>query len=164
MTARLNDDLSETLKSVRTRPLLVMRLDVPPLVIVGATPGAKRRIGLVAGGVFEGDRLCGEVMDKGSDWQSVCQDGATTLDARVVLKTKDDALICMTYRGPRHGPPDVMERIARGETVDPAAYYFRISPLFETAAEKYDWSNRVLAVGVGHRRNDGPVCSIFEVL
>ena len=103
-------------------------------------------------------------MDKGSDWQSVGKEGATTLDVRVVLRTKDDALICMTYRGLRHGPPEVMERIARGETVAPAAYYFRISPSFETAAEKYGWINRVLAVGVGHRRNDGPVYSIFEVL
>jgi hypothetical protein len=164
MSASLNDSLPETLKSVRTRPLFVMRLDVPPLVVVGTTSGANRRIGLVSGGVFEGERLSGAVMDKGSDWQLLRNDGATTLDARLVLRTTDDALICMTYRGLRHGAPDIVERIAKGETVDPAFYYFRINPLFETAAAKYDWMNRILAVGIGHRRSDGPIYNVFEVL
>jgi len=57
-----------------------------------------------------------------------------------------------------------MDKIDKGEAVDPSSYYFRINPLFETAAEKYDWLNRVVAVGIGHRRADGPVYSIFEVL
>jgi uncharacterized protein DUF3237 len=70
----------------------------------------------------------------------------------------------MTYRGIRHGPPDVVARIEKGEAVDPASYYFRINPLFETAAANYDWINRVVAVGIGYRRADGPIYSIFEVL
>jgi hypothetical protein len=164
MSTNLKDDLPEVLMSVRTRPLFVMRLNVPPLVVVGPTPDGQRRIGPISGGLFEGDRLAGEVMDNGSDWQSVRSDGATTLDARIVLKTKDNALICMTYRGLRHGPPDVIARINKGETVDPATYYFRISPLFETAATQYDWINRVLAIGIGHRTGDGPRYSVFEVL
>ena len=164
MSAALNDDLPEALKTLRTRPLFVMRLDVRKLQLVGATPGAYRRIGVVPGGSFEGERLSGEVLDGGSDWQTVRNDGATTLNVRLVLKTKDDALIGMTYRGVRHGPPDVVARIEKGEVVDPASYYFRINPLFETAAAKYDWINRVVAVGIGHRRADGPIYSIFEVL
>ena len=62
----------------------------------------------------------------------------------------------MTYRAIRYGPPDVVARIERGEVVDPTSYYFRINPLFETANANYDWLNRVVAVGVGHRRADGP--------
>ena len=103
MSTAVNDDLPEVLKSVRTRPLFVMRLDVRKLLIVGATPGAYRRIGVVPGGSFEGERLSGEVLDCGSDWQTVRNDDATTLNVRLVLKTKDDALICMTYQGVRHG-------------------------------------------------------------
>jgi hypothetical protein len=163
MSTRL-DDLPETLKTVRTRPLFVMRLDVRKLVVVGATPGGLRRIGVVTGGSFEGERLSGEVLDGNSDWQTVRGDGATTLNVRLVLKTKDDALICMSYQGVRHGPPDVVERIEKGEAVDPASYYFRTNPLFETAAPKYGWINRIVAVGIGHRRADGPIYSIFEVL
>ena len=164
MSTALNDNLPEVLKSVRTRPLFVMRLDVRKLQVVGATPGAFRRIGVVPGGSFEGERLSGEVLDGGSDWQTVRNDGATTLNVRLVLKTKDDALIGMSYQGVRHGPPDVVEKIEKGEVVDPTMYYFRINPLFETAAAKYGWINRIVAVGIGHRQADGPIYSIFEVL
>lgn len=164
MSTGLNENLPEALKSVRTRPLLVMRLDVKPLLIVGATPAAYRRVGVVPGGSFEGERLSGIVLDGGSDWQNVRADGSTTLDVRLVLKTGDGALIGMTYRGIRHGPADVLQRMERGETVDPASYYFRISPVFETASAPYDWLNRIVALGVGHRRADGPVYSVFEVL
>jgi hypothetical protein len=157
-------DLPETLRSLRSRPLFVMRLDVKPLQVVGATPAAFRRIGVVPGGVFEGERLSGAVLDGASDWQSVRNDGATTLNVRLVLKTNDDALIAMTYRGIRHGAAEVIAKLERGETVDAASYYFRISASFETAAAKYDWLNRIVAVGIGHRRAEGPVYSMFEVL
>jgi hypothetical protein len=80
------------------------------------------------------------------------------------LKTDDDALIGMTYRGIRQGPPDVIASLDRGESVDPADYYFRIAPLFETAAPAYAWLNGLVAIGTGHRLPDGPVYSVFEVL
>ena len=158
------DDLGESLGPIRTRPLFVMRLDVRKLQVAGSTPGAFRRIGVIFGGSFQGDRLAGTVLDGGSDWQVVRSDGATTLDVRLVLETNDHALITMTYRGIRHGPADIIERIERGEAVDPATYYFRIAPMFETASERHGWINRVVAVGIGHRREDGPLYSVFEVL
>src|SRR6202158_3671986 len=132
MSASLIDNLPEVLKSLRTRPLFVMRLEVRKLQIVGATPGAYRRIGVVPGGSFEGERLSGEILDGGSDWQTVRGDGATALDVRLNPKTDDGALISMTYRGIRHGPVDVMQRMEKGEVVDAASYYFRTNPLFET--------------------------------
>jgi hypothetical protein len=141
-----------------------MRLDVRKLLIVGATPGGYRRIGVVPGGAFEGERLSGDVLDGGSDWQSVRSDGSTALDVRLVLRTRNEALITMTYKGVRHGPADVLDRIEKGEVVDPSSYYFRINPLFETAAPEYSWINRIVAIGVGHRQADGPIYSIFEVL
>jgi hypothetical protein len=159
-----NLELPIPLREVRTRPLFVMRLDVRPLQIVGPTPGVHRRIGVVPGGTFEGDRLSGDVLDGGSDWQAVRSDGSTTLDVRLVLKTTNGALIGMTYRGVRHGPQQVIARLESGEAVDPASYYFRIAPLFETASAEYTWINNVVAVGIGHRRADGPLYSIFELL
>jgi Protein of unknown function (DUF3237) len=164
MATSLRDGLPDTLREVRTRPLFVVRLDVRPLQVVGATPGAYRRVGVVPSGVFEGERLSGRVLDGGTDWQNVRSDGSTALDVRLVLKTFDDALIGMTYRGVRHGSPDVIARVEKGETVDPGDYYFRIAPLFETAATQYAWLNNVVAIGIGHRRTDGAVYSIFEVL
>jgi Protein of unknown function (DUF3237) len=160
----LTDDLPDALRRVQTRPLFVMRLAVRPLQVIGGAPGAFRRIGPVFGGSFAGERLSGEVLDGGADWQVVRGDGATTLDVRLVLRTRDDALIGMAYRGIRHGPPDIIARLEKGEAVDPAAYYFRMAPFFETAAPQYDWINRIVALGIGHRRADGPVYSVFEVL
>jgi hypothetical protein len=112
------NDLPEVLKSVQTRPLFAMHLEVRKLLLVGATPDAYRRVGVVPGGSFEGERLSGVVLDGGSDWQTLRKDGATTLNVRLVLKTTDDALICMTYQGVRHGRPDVIARIENGEVVD----------------------------------------------
>ena len=164
MSVGLNDNLHEVLKAVRTRPLFVMHLDVRKLQIVGAAPGSYRRVGVISGGTFEGERLSGEVLEGGSDWQTMRGDGATTLDVRLILKTSDDVLISMVYRGIRHGPPDIIERIDKGEVVDPSTHYFRIAPLFETASPKYDWINRILAIGIGHRKADGPIYSVFELL
>jgi Protein of unknown function (DUF3237) len=164
MPTNLTDSLPEALRAIRIAPLFALRLDVRKVQSIGATPGAFRRIAAVPGGVFEGERLSGVVLEGGSDWQTVRADGATTLDVRLVLKTTDDALIGMTYRGLRHGSPDILKRIDNGEAVDPADYYFRINALFETAAPQYDWINRIVAVGTGHRQADGPLYSVFEVL
>ena len=164
MTANLRDSLPEALREVRSRPLFVMRLDVRPLQVIGAVPGAYRRVGVVPSGAFDGERLSGQVLEGGSDCQNVRSDGSTTLDVRLVLKTSDDALIGMTYRGIRQGAPDVIARLERREAVDPVDYYFRIAALFETAAPGYAWLNNVVAIGIGHRRADGATYSIFEVL
>jgi Protein of unknown function (DUF3237) len=147
MAISLRDDLPDVLREARTRPLFVMRLDVHPLQIIGATPAAYRRVGVVPSGVFEGEHLSGQALHGGSDWQNVRSDGSTTLDVRLLLKTADDALIGMTYRGIRQGPPDVIARIEKGDVVNPADYYFRIAPLFETAAPRYAWLNNVIAIG-----------------
>src|ERR1700712_2534216 len=97
--------LPPTLQTIKTVPLFVMQLDVRPLIVVGGALGpSSRRIGVVPGGEFEGDRLNGVVLDGGNDWQAVRSDGSTTLDVRLALKTHDGALIAMTYQGVRHGP------------------------------------------------------------
>jgi hypothetical protein len=163
MSASLSQSLPESLKGVRTRPLFVLHEQVPPLLVVGQTPDAFRRIGVIQGGSFEGERLSGEVVS-GNDWQAVRTDSCIKLDVRLVLRTTDGALIVMTYQCLRAGPPELMEKLDKGETVDPASYYFRMNPLFETSAPKYDWMNRIIAVGTGHRLPDGPLYSIFEVL
>jgi hypothetical protein len=134
------------------------------MLLVGETPAANRRIGVVSGGRFEGERLSGRVLDGGSDWQALRADGDVALDVRLQLQAEGGALITMAYKGLRHGPREVIERLERGEAVDPASYYFRISPLFETASAEHGWLNRLLAIGLGHRFPGGPVYNLFEVL
>lgn len=149
---------------VRTTPLFTITLKVPKIQNLGKTPLGERRVAVVAGGSFEGPKLSGTVEEGGSDWILVRPDGALQLDVRLTLKTHDGQLIGMTYRGFRHGPAAVIDRLNRGEKVDPSEYYFRIAPFFETSSEKYGWLNRIVAVGLGHRLPEGPVYRIFEVL
>jgi hypothetical protein len=157
-------NLPAALKTVSTRPLFVLRLEVTGPIIVGDAAGSFRRIGVVNGGSFEGDRLAGNVMVGGSDWQVVRTDGVTTLDVRLSLETDDGAKICMTYQGLRHGPKEVIEKMEKGVGVDPADYYFRTNPVFATAAPNYAWLNRLISVGVGHREAGVPTYSVFEIL
>jgi hypothetical protein len=164
MSTPISDSLPAGLRELRTRPLLAMWLDVRGPMPLIATPGAGRRIGVVTGGSFDGERLSGTVMDGGSDWQTLKADGSVALDVRLILKTSDDAIVAMTYRGVRHGAPEVIARVDRGEVVDPSEIYFRSIVQFETAAPQYDWLNHLVAIGVGQRRADGPVYSVFEVL
>jgi hypothetical protein len=151
------------LTELRYRPLFDFQIEVKPPSIIGATPGYDRRIGEIAGGRFEGDRLRGTILSGGSDWQSLRSDGATTINVRLVLKTDDGALIAMRYFGVRHGPKEVLERIARGDNVNPSEYYMRVTARFETAAEKYDWLNRIVSVAMGHRIPGGAIYHVFEI-
>jgi hypothetical protein len=70
----------------------------------------------------------------------------------------------MTSFGLRHGPPEVMTALSRGESVDPSSYYFRTTPRFETGHPKYAFLNRLLAVSSGDRRAEGPIYTIDEIL
>jgi hypothetical protein len=150
---------------IQTRHIFKITLTVPSIVDLGATPYGVRKIAHVTGGQFEGDRLRGTVQaGPGGDWLQLRSDGVLTLDVRLTLETDDKHLIYMNYRGMRHGPKEVLDRLNRGEKVDPASYYFRMVPQFETSSEKYSWINKLVAVATGHREASGPIYEVFEIL
>ncbi len=66
--------------------------------------------------------------------------------------------------GLRHGPPEILAALARGETVEPSQYYFRTAPRFETSAAQYSSLNRLIAIALGDRRPSGPVYTVQEIL
>lgn len=133
-----------------------------PLAL-GPTPLGERRVIPIVGGTVTGARLAGEVLPGGADWQLVRPDGAALLDARYTLRTADGALIDVRNRGLRTGPPDVLARLARGEAVDPAAYYFRTTPQFATGAARYAWLNDVVAVCSGVRAANAVILGFYIV-
>jgi hypothetical protein len=155
-------NVPDSLTSLEVRPLFTMRLDVGIVQKIGGQ--AVAQVGVITGGSFEGERFSGRVLDGGSDWQTIRPDGSLLLDSRLVLETAGGARIAMTYRGIRAGSPDVLARLANGDLVDPGEYYFRINPLFDTADSKYEWLNRVVAIGSGHRLPEGPTYSVLEIL
>jgi hypothetical protein len=148
-----------------TRLLMTLRVSVSAPQIIGAVPHGTRRTAPVSGGDFEGPRLRGTVLPGGSaDWLLLRADGVLEMDLRLTLRTDDGAHISMKSFGLRHGPPEVMAAIGRGETVDPATYYFRTTPRFETAQPAYAFLNNVVAIASGDRRAEGPIYTIHEVL
>jgi len=147
------------------RLLMTLHVNVAPPQNIGVVPHGTRRIVHLTGGRFEGPRLRGIVLPGGStDWLLLRTDGVLELDFRATLRTDDGVLVSMRSFGLRHGPADVIAALGRGETVDPATYYFRTTPRFETAHAKYAFLNRLIAVASGDRRAEGPIYTIHEVL
>jgi hypothetical protein len=105
----------------------------------------------VTGGTFEGPKLKGTALGGGADWILVRPDGASELNVRVTLRTDDEALIYLSYRGLRYTPKG-------GEL------YWRTTPVFETNAAKYEWLTRIIAVGVGKNVPGKAAYSIYHVL
>jgi hypothetical protein len=130
---------------------------------LGDAPLGRRRIIPISGGRFRGERLSGRVLPGGADWQIVRADGVSQLEARYTLETNDGALIYVHNVGLRHGPPEVLSRLAAGEAVDPSQYYMRTTPAFETGDARYRWLNRLVCVATGARRKDAVELDVYEV-
>jgi hypothetical protein len=117
----------------------------------------------ITGGSFEGERLAGEVMPGGADWQLVRRDGVVEIDARYVFKTGDGALISVRNVGVLHAPPEVMMQLVRREDPSPSLYYMRTRPTFQTASPAYGWLERLVAVASGEVRSGRVLINVFGV-
>jgi hypothetical protein len=120
----------------------------PPQMI--ETPNGVRQTFLVSNGWMKGPKInVTEVMPGSGDWLRVRNDGAMELDVRLTVRLDDDKLMFITYSGVGVVSQAVFGRIVGGETVDPADYYFRVTPRFQTGSEKYGWLNNVICVAKG---------------
>ena len=140
-----------------------VKVTLEPPRELGDTPLGRRRVIGITGGEFAGPRLSGHILPGGADWQLIRTDGVAILDARYTMETEDGALIYVNNKGYRHGPKQTMERLARGEEVDPALIYTRATPWFETSSARYDWLNRTVCVATGARRPMAVEFEMFEV-
>jgi len=131
--------------------LCTLSVEVGELMSMGQGPVGERRRVDILGGTFEGPRLRGTVLP-GADWQLLRQDGVLDLDARYALRAEGGGLVHVLSQGLRHGPPEVMARLARGEDVDPASYVFRTVMRFETGEPGLAFLNKTIAVGVAQRK------------
>ena len=145
------------------QPLFRAEIALAPPQELGAAPLGRRRIVPISGGRFRGERLAGRVLPGGADWQIVRGDGVSQLEARYTLETDDGALVYVRNVGLRHGPPEVLAKLAAGEPVDASLYYMRTTPTFETGAVKYQWLNRVVCIATGARLANAVELDVFEV-
>ncbi len=137
---------------------------VAPVWELGATSDlGNRRIIPITGGDFEGPTLKGKILNNGADWQVVTKDGVAIIDTRYLLQTDDGALIYLQTNGYRHGPAEVLAKVARGEVVDPGSYYFRITMRFETSSPRYQYLNNHVALASAMRLGKAVVYDAYLV-
>ena len=141
------------------------RVSVDPPVVVGEGPHGLRRIVPITGGTVSGPRLTGKVVPGGADWQFVrAADDVLEIEAKYTLESHDGVRIMVTNRGYRRGPKEVIDKLARGEAVDPSLYYFRTTAQFEAPTNSaYAWLNRSVFVGVAERQANAAIIRFFEV-
>ena len=145
---------------------LVYRLEatIAPLLDLGETARGRRRIVALTGGTFTGPALAGRLVPGASaDWQTVLPDGTALGDIRYTLETDGGAVLDVRSRSVRHGPPDVLARLGRGEDVDPREYTFRTSTQIETGSPELDWLNKGVFVSVGGRQPAGVIYETYLV-
>jgi hypothetical protein len=145
------------------QPIFTIHAELDDILRFGGTPYGERRVIHIAGGRVSGARLKGRILPGGADWQIIRADGAADIKARYTIESEDGALVLVNSEGLRHGPPDVIERLGRGEAVDPALYYFRTVMRFETGAPALGWLNKILAVARGERLARAVKLDVFEV-
>ena len=143
-----------------------INVDVPCDVIqeLGRTPKGIRKIVPITGGTFNGPAISGKIIPGGYDWQLLREDGVTEIEARYVLQTNDGALITIVNTGLRHGSPEVMQKMAKGELVDPSLYYFRSIPVFETGSKEYEWLTKNIFIANGIRKPAQVIIQVWKVL
>ena len=148
---------------IETRHLFTMTMK-SEMQRFGRTPLGQRRVTVVTEARIISPELNATLLPGGSDWVTETPEGTVLLNCRLVFQTDDGALIAMTYHGIRHGPPEVMAQLQRGEPVAPDLYYHRVAIFFETSSPKYGHLNRTLAVGRAQPGLGGGVYEVFEVL
>lgn len=141
-----------------------LSVQVDAAMDLGETQYGHRRIVPIAGGSFKGPKLEGIVVPGGADWQVIHPDGMVEIDTRYTLKTRDGVLVYLRNAGLRYATPVVTRRMAAGELVSPTQYYFRTTPVFETAAPELQWMVHSLFLGVAERRPKDVSVQVWRVL
>ena len=143
-------------------PIFTIQAELEAIMNLGRTPYGERRVIGILGGTVRGPKLNGRILPGGADWQIVRGDGAADIQARYIIETDSGGRILVSSEGLRHGPPAVMERLARGDSVDPALYYFRTVMRFETADPGAFWLNRILGLARGQREAKAVRLDVYE--
>ncbi len=157
-------ELDAALAAPRLTPFADLTVQVAAPIEVGAVGHGTRRVIPILGGTCVARDWSARVLPGGADFQLIVNERMVRLEARYVLETDAGDRIYVQNDAVRTAAPEVMARLVRGEPVDAALVYFRCVPRFETAAPQYAFLNRLLAVGRGEIRADGPVHLIEEIL
>jgi|AP12_2_1047962.scaffolds.fasta_scaffold191751_1 Protein of unknown function (DUF3237) len=146
-------------------PFMRVQAELADILEFGRTPAGTRRVINILGGTISGERVSGRILPGGADWQVIRADGVADISARYTIETASGALVLVNSDGVRHGPPEVIARLARGEDVDPALYYFRTAMRFEAPSDSdVSWLNRIVAIARGKRERNAVILDVYEVV
>lgn len=146
----------------RLEKFINLSVALGPLRELGQGRGGKRRIIPIIGGTVSGE-LTGQILNIGADWQTVHSPELAHLDARYAFETDDGAVIEIHNCGFRHTTPEIGQKLATGQDVDPADYYFRTTATLETGDDRYAWVNTRVFVGTGCRQSDRVLIDLYTV-
>ena len=147
-----------------TKYVFSLAIKVGAPIIAGDIGWGTRRIIPVLGGEVHGPDMRGTILPSGADFQIIRPNGFTELEAKYAFQMDDGAIVYIENIGIRFGPREALDRIARGESVDPSLIYFRSVPKFETGSEKYRWLMEHLFVGSGARHPDRVELDVHQVM
>ena len=150
--------------ALQTKYVFRLAIKIGTPIVAGDFGYGTRRIVPVLGGEVRGEGMNGTIFPCGADFQIIRPNGFTELEAKYAFEMDDGAIVYIENVGIRFGPKELLDRIAKGETVDPALIYFRSVPKFETGAEKYRWLMENLFIGVGARYPDRVELAVRQVL
>jgi hypothetical protein len=153
-----------TVPQLRTKYVFTLTIQVGAPIVAGDLGHGIRRIIPILGGDVSGEDMHGTIYPTGADFQTIRPDGFTEVEAKYAFEIDDGAVIYIENVGVRFGPKEALDRIARGEAVDPALIYFRSVPRFETGSAKYRWLMQHLFIGVGARHPDRVELAVHQVL
>src|SRR3954453_9811946 len=115
-----------------TRYVFSLAIKVGAPIVAGDLGYGVRRIIPILGGEVRGEGIKGTIFPCGADFQTIRPNGFTELEAKYTFEMDDGAIVYIENIGVRFGPKEALDRIARGDTVDPSLIYFRSVPKFET--------------------------------
>ena len=128
------------------------------------TPVGNRTVFIAKGGRIKGPNIAGEILPGGGDWLLTGSDGIGRVEARVTIRTDDNALISFTAGGLIQLPPDGFRRLAAGERLPFGETYARTTPKFETSDERYGWISTVVTIGYNLLSPDHVDYRVYKVL
>jgi Protein of unknown function (DUF3237) len=147
-----------------TKYVFTITANIGSVTSVGDIGHGVRRIIPITGGEVRGADINGKVCAFGADFQIIRPNELIELEAKYAIETDDGAVIYVENRGIRFGPVELLQRLKRGEPVDPKLIYFRTVPKFETGSEKYRWLMENLFIGSAARHADRVVIGVHQVL
>jgi Protein of unknown function (DUF3237) len=158
------DEMDAMTPVLQTKYVFSLAIKIGAPIVAGDLGYGVRRIIPILGGELHGEGIKGRIFPYGADFQTIRPNGLTEVEAKYAFQMDDGAIVYIENVGIRFGPKELLDRIARGEIVDPALIYFRSVPKFETGAEKYRWLMEHLFVGVGARHPDRVEIDVHQVL